>query len=479
MPPVLALFLTLGFIGFLFRRDFREKPNVTGNIWLPILWVFILASRPTSEWLRIFGLPFLGGTAAEEGSSFDALVFAALIAWGFYILNKRNISLAQVVRNNQWFAAFFLYCLIAIFWSDLPLVSAKRWLKILGHPIMVLVLFTEPDPEEALVRLMKRCSYVLFPVSILWIKYYPVLGRKGDEWGSMTNVGIAGGKNEMGAVCLIFGLFLFWHLLQTLQRAKDKTRRNEIILTAGLLMMMGYCLKKSHSSTSTLSFLLGVAVMVALGRRFINKRLVGVYTVFGLLAVIVAQFTFDIYGNIVDLTGHGSTIEGRGRLWEVLLQTDTNPLFGAGFEGYWLGDRVQKIWAMPEFWWHPTQAHNGYLETYINLGAVGFFILLGLILATFRKCKSELLRNSEWGRFTMSCLAAILAHNWTEAGFKGLSLIFFGFFLVAINYPQLSVGRGDSTDEVTDRGDRQEAELARSGAGEAELWQLQQGTVLS
>ena len=48
--------------------------------------------------------------------------------------------------------------------------------KILGHPIMALIVLTEPDFEEALIRLMKRCAYVVVPISILWIKYYPRLG---------------------------------------------------------------------------------------------------------------------------------------------------------------------------------------------------------------------------------------------------------------------------------------------------------------
>ena len=42
---------------------------------------------------------------------------------------------------------------------------------------MALIVLTEPDPEEALIRLMKRCAYVVVPVSILWIKYYPRVGN--------------------------------------------------------------------------------------------------------------------------------------------------------------------------------------------------------------------------------------------------------------------------------------------------------------
>jgi exopolysaccharide production protein ExoQ len=434
MPPTLALFLTLGFIAFLFRRDFREKPNVTWAIWIPTIWMFIIASRPLSQWFQIFGLPGFGAASVEEGSSVDAFVYGGLIALGVYVLNKRQVSLASFAEDNKWLAVFVLYCFLAIFWSDFAFISFKRWIKILGHPVMVLILITEPDPEEALIRVMKRCAYVVLPVSILWMKYYPALGRKASAWGSVTNCGIAEGKNELGSICLIFGLFFIWRLLRVWGAAKGRTRRNELYLTAGILLMTAYCLRKAHSSTSTLSLLLGVMTMMFLGLRFVDKRAITAYAVAGILVLAAAQLMFDVYGSIVDLTGHGSTIEGRGRLWQYLLETDQNPILGTGFESYWLGDRLQRIWARPEFWWRPTQAHNGYLEAYLNLGIVGLLVLLGLILVTFRRSVQELLENFEWGRLRLSYLIAIVTHNWTEAGFKGLSIFLFVWFIIIIDY---------------------------------------------
>jgi exopolysaccharide production protein ExoQ len=460
LPPQVMLLVTLAGIGWLFRRDFREKPDVSRALWIPIIWLFIIASRPVSTWMDILGLPAVGGASVEEGSPVDAMVFFVLMVSGLYVLSKRRTSLSAFIQDNVWLTVFILYCFLAIFWSDSPLISFKRWIKILGHPIMVLIIFTEFDPGQALITVTKRCSYVLFPVSILWMKYYPTIGRKWDEWGISTNVGIAGGKNELGAICLIFGLFLIWHWLQVWQSPKDISRRRELVLISGLLLTVAYCLRKSHSSTSILSMLIAGVIMMSLGFRFVNKKIIGIYALTLIAVLGLAQITFDVYGSIVELTGHESTIEGRGRLWQVLLETDKNPVFGTGFESYWLGDRLQAIWAMPEFRWHPTQAHNGYLETYLNLGAVGFLLLVSLILAAFRKCRQDLLTNFEWGRFTMSYLFAILAHNWTEAGFKGLSLIFFGFFLIATKYRDVSFY--EVTTPADDAVEIDEAELVPS-----------------
>src|SRR5437667_5215243 len=180
LPPIVALFLTVAFIVFLFRRDICERPNITGALWLPLIWMLLIGSRSPTQWLSLGG--FMQGASREEGNPLDAWIYFTLIAAGFYVLNRREVSLSEVVRNNGWLMAFLLYCFIAISWSDFPFIAFKRWIKILGHPVMVLILFTESDPQQAIVRLMKRSAYVLVPMSILFIKYYPELGRGFDNW---------------------------------------------------------------------------------------------------------------------------------------------------------------------------------------------------------------------------------------------------------------------------------------------------------
>src|SRR5262245_16888701 len=118
MPPVLALVLTLGFIGFLFRRDFRQRPAVSGALWIPGIWMFLIASQPTSAWLGILGLHGFGAVTVEEGSTVDSIVYFILIALGAYILSKRQVNLAQVISDNRWLTIFVIYCLLAVFWSD-------------------------------------------------------------------------------------------------------------------------------------------------------------------------------------------------------------------------------------------------------------------------------------------------------------------------------------------------------------------------
>jgi exopolysaccharide production protein ExoQ len=435
LPPTLALFLTVGLIVFLFRRDLREKPDVSGALWLPVLWLVLTCSRSITQWLNIFGLPVSGAASLEEGSPLDASFFFLMIIAGVFVLVKRQVRLSEIVLNNGWLIVFLLYCFISIAWSDFPFVAFKRWIKILGHPIMALIVLTEPDPEEALKRLMKRCAYVVVPVSILFIKYYPQLGRKYDPWtGIQMNNGIAIAKNMLGADCMILGFFFFWYLLQTWKTERNLQRRNELRLIFGFLIGIWWLFSQAHSATSLISLVIGILVVIFVGVRPINKNFIGTYLLAALVLLAVAELAFGISGRLSESLGRGSELSGRKELWTSLLGLHTNPILGTGFESFWLGERLERLQGI--FFFTPNEAHNGYLETYLTLGLVGVLLLIGLFIATFWKIRLDLFRNFGWGRYRLGFLAAVILYNWTEAAFRTLNPIWFVFYLIAMDYPR-------------------------------------------
>ena len=67
--------------------------------------------------------------------------------------------------------------LVSLLWSDFPDVAFKRWTKALGDLVMVLVVLSDREPISAVKRLFSRTEFLLIPLSVLLIKYYPTLGR--------------------------------------------------------------------------------------------------------------------------------------------------------------------------------------------------------------------------------------------------------------------------------------------------------------
>jgi len=434
MPAPLALLLTTIFVVFLFWRDVRERPPVTGALWIPLLWMLILGSRGVSEWLG-WGGTYNTTDGLAEGSLVDAAVYFSFQLAALFVLLRRRLSWATALSHNPWIVIFLAYCALAIFWSDFPFVALKRWIKVLAHPLMVLVVATEPDPREAVVRLLKRSAYVLVPFSILLIKYYPALGRRFSQWtGEAYNSCVTSNKNILGCLCLVLGFFFVWHFLTSLRREKTRERRNELLLCGAFLWMIGWLLSMADSATSVMALAVGISTVLFLGLRFVDKRHVTAYLVAALLAFGSAELIFGVSGTLIRALGRDSTLTGRTEIWDIVLAVDINPILGAGFESFWLGDRAERIWA--KYWFHPNQAHNGYLETYLNLGWLGLTLMVCWILSAFLRVGSTLLSDFDFGRFRMGLLAIVVVYNYTEGGFKGLSLIWFAFYIIAMDYPQ-------------------------------------------
>jgi Lipid A core - O-antigen ligase and related enzymes len=445
LPQPLFLFLTLALIVFLFWRDIREKPNVSGALWLPVVWLLIGMSRPFTEWLNIFGLHVGGGAASlEEGSPLDAFFAFAMSIMGLCILIQRKVRFSEVVLNNGWLIAFLLYCFISIAWSDFPFVAFKRWIKILGQPIMALIVLTEPDFEEALTRLMKRCVYVVVPVSILWIRYYPRLGRASGAWGGTMNQGITHGKNGLGMICLILGFFFFWYLLQTWRTERNTRRRNELRLIAGFLIGISWLLRQAHSATSTIALFVAILIVVFVGIRSINKNFIGTYILTALVVVAAAELAFGISADLSEALGRGSHMSGRTEIWKIFLRLQDHPILGAGYGSFHLGEQNARVIEAFSEWGlrssdpatRSASPHNSYLETYLDLGLIGLSMLIGLLIATFWKIRFELFRNFEWGRYRLGLFVAVLLVGWGEMVFDSLTAVWFVFYIIAMDYPR-------------------------------------------
>jgi exopolysaccharide production protein ExoQ len=450
MPSSLALLLTTIFVVLLFRWDRRQAPPVTLALWIPLAWLLITASRPVSVWLG-WGGAFNTLGAIEEGSPLDRAVYIALQVTALVVLLKRRVDWPAVVSQNMAITLFVIYCGLAVLWSDFAFVALKRWVKFVGLPMMILIIATEPYPREALVRLFKRAAYILVPFSILLIKYYPHLGRGFDNWtGAPMNLGVTTNKNELGYVCLMLGFVFIWHLTATLRLPKTPERRSELVLCAAFLGMIGWLMSMADSATSLMCLAIGSAIVLFLGLRKIDLRLAPAYLIGGVLLLFGIEAMFGVSDVLFAALGRDSTLTGRTGLWARLMLFDINPLIGVGYESFWLGPR-SAILAM-EYWWIPNQAHNGYVETYLNLGWIGLILLVGVLASLFLKAREALLTDLPWGQFQLGALGILMAYNYTEAAFKHIHPLAFLLYAAALTYrPTPHPVTGDTHDRGPER----------------------------
>lgn len=442
MPGSVATALCAIFVIALCVRDMRRSPGVSLALWVPIAWLTMIGSRFPSEWLGA-GMSLDSPDALLEGSPVDRNAFLVLIVAAFLILLSRKTSWRQFFENNPWISLFFIYTAISILWSDFPLTAFKRWHKVVGHIMMALVVMTELDPVRAMESLFKRCGYLLIAVSILFIKYLPNLGRGYDRWTyQVINVGITTNKNSLGNLCLVFGLF-FGAAVLIKRRDADGPGKWDFYINVVMLLMVLWLLSLANSATSLMCLVLGGAVIVLTRPRFIARH----FTAIAIVTCVVLgslQLAFNVKDKIIVGLGRDTTLTGRTELWGILQQIPTNPLVGVGFESFWLGKRAEYLWQI--YWWKPNQAHNGYYETYLNIGLIGVTLQIGMMLTCFFKARRKMLAlltpekigsvDFAMARFSLAFLFALTAYNFTEATFKAVHLSFFVFFLVSTDYPR-------------------------------------------
>lgn len=434
MPPVLALVLTVVFILFLFWRDTQQKPRMSRALWLPLIWYFITASRLVSQWMGVIGLP-MGTTSVEEGSPIDSVALLALILSGLYVLSKRRVRLAEFRRQNGWLVLFLVFCFISIVWSDFPFIALKRWIKVLGHPIMALIILTEFNPLEAARRVLLRTGYLYIPLSLMLAKYFPQFGRGYNPWtGQEVLRGASMDKNQLGNACMILGIIFAWNLFQALQMKERKQKYFELVVTAFLLSQIGWLLKLSSSATSLAVGVLGAVVLIISGLPFVSKKHIGIYLVAGMITFAVADSIFGFYGTIVHSLGRNLTLTDRTNIWANVLKIDPNPVLGVGFESFWLGDRVDQFYAMLPEERGIGEAHNGYLELYLDLGIVGVAIFGVLLFKIFQAINRSMVGRFQFTRLRLALFICILAYNFTEAAFVSVHFVYAIFFLVAVEY---------------------------------------------
>jgi O-antigen ligase len=433
MPPLLALLLCLGFIAWLFYRERRER--VSSAMWIPSVWLFILASRPISVW---FGFAPPSDSDPLEGSEFDRIFFLTLIMAGSTVLLRRHLNWTVVFRNNRWLFVFFLYLCLSSLWSDYPIISFKRWIKDLGNVIMVLIVLTDMQPIRATKVLLARCCYLLIPLSVLLIAHFPELGQYYDRWDRMPFYqGVTLNKNLFGMTLFACGVALIWMLFELIEKKGTGARaRLDYFIILFLGSMVFWLLQKANSSTGLACSILGGLILFGMRFALVRKNLrwFWAYGVAGTLVLLYWNVVFGPSDVFARLLGRDTTLTGRTDIWNLVLSEGVNPLFGTGFYSFWSGERLARISATYSI--ELNEAHNGYLETYLNSGWIGVLLLLAVILSAGSRIKLQAMQGKRFAAFRVACFLAVLPYGVTEAIFNRMNPVWFLFLLATVEYPR-------------------------------------------
>jgi len=439
-PAIASLVYACGIAG-LFYLDRDKSIRTSRALWLPVLYLWILGSRPVSFWFGV-GPSYAAAANPLESSPIDGAFFEILLVAAICVLVHRGRRTLTFLNTNFPILIYFFFCLLSVCWSDYPGVALKRWIKAIGDVAMILIVLTDAQPVAALRRLFSRTGFLLFPLSLLFVKYYPMLGRTYDQWtGRQMNTGVTYDKNILGVITFVLSLGAVWRVLGLLWPDEMIPDRRRHLLAQGTLLVLGVSLLiTADSATSLVCFILGAGLILTTRLRFMRRNPAAVHVLVVLL-IVGAGFVMLLGGgaDAAHALGRNPTLTGRTDIWAAVIPMAPNSLVGAGFESFWLSPRVhERLWqAIPGL--PLNEAHNGYIEAYLELGWLGVG-LIGLILIDgYRRSVKAFRRDPQLGSLLIAYVLTAIVYSVTEAGFRMMFPMWI-FFLLAVIASSVAAG---------------------------------------
>jgi exopolysaccharide production protein ExoQ len=435
MHPFIATIIFVTGIAGLFFFDRDKKVRVSKALWIPTLWLFFCLSRSASQWLGVSAPPSDMASVYLEGSPVDRAVFVALELAALLVVISRRRRVGRILQQNWAIGLFFSYAAFSISWSDYPWVTLKHWIKGMGDLMMILIVLSEPSVPDSIKCLFTRLGFVLVPLSVLFIKYYPELGRVLNLSWIEEPVGVATQKNSLGELCDILGLALLWRFRIAYSDREDPNRKRRLVALGAALAMVVWLLWMCDSMSSICALsMASVLMLVSITPAFRRIPALVHILIVALLSCTLYALFFQSSGDLIQSLGRNPTLTGRTDIWKLVLSMPSNPVLGVGYESFWLGARLDKIWNTIHGL-RLNESHNGYIEVVITLGWFGVGLLGALIATGYRNVIGTLRRDPDIGSLRIAFFLATVITGLTEAAFRMMGAPWIVFLLAITAAP--------------------------------------------
>ena len=155
--------------------------------------------------------------------------------------------------------------------------------------------------------------------------------------------------------------------------------------------------------------------------------------VFGVLGVSISALFLNIGTGMLEEMGRDATLTGRTAIWHAALSLVQNPIVGMGFESFWVGPRYDEMATLTDM--PLNQAHNGYIEVFLNLGWIGVALLALVLIAAYGRIVSALRRMTPVASLRLAYFMVAICQNFTEASFKMMHPAWIAFLIAAMAIP--------------------------------------------
>jgi exopolysaccharide production protein ExoQ len=343
------------------------------------------------------------------------------------------VSIFMAVRNFPRLAfpphlvclwAYLAFAGASVLWAFKPEMSFIRF----AQQAMIVVSIVLPIMLAARSADMLRGLFACFAIAAI-LNIFFVLGRppidvKFATWGYP---GYFAGKNYLGQFAAIAFLLSFAEM-----RCPGWRRAAGVVVAAVAMLLLVLSNSKTALGLVLLVPLLAYLTLLIRRKTRVSAAIILLsipfcYMVFAFVSGIhVNRLSYMLYGD--------STFTGRTIIWDfVSTEIARRPVAGWGYQSFWLvGPDAPSILRAPGWVKTMPNAHNGYLDTMVELGYVGFALLLTFIVATIHAIGQVAQKYPARANVLLSIALFIILQNFLESiWMRGFEFLWIVFLLVA------------------------------------------------
>ncbi len=275
-----------------------------------------------------------------------------------------------VIRRDRFTLLLAIFTVSSLFWSATPDETLSKSIAFVGSTLFGIYLATRYTLKQQ-IEILAYAFSIVIGLSFFYglaLPQYGIMGgvHQGDWRGIYSH------KNTLGKqMVLSAATFLTLAL-----NSQQKSWKPLFGLLASVVLI---ALCTSKGAMINLSILLATGSLCYLLRwqlRFLVPTLMGGIT----LGTISFLWIMNHLEEIAAFLKKDLTLTGRTDIWSLVFDMiQKKPWFGYGYFGFWNGWDSDAAYVWRAFNWDAPNAHNGFIDTWVQLGFVGLALfLLGL-----------------------------------------------------------------------------------------------------
>ena len=297
--------------------------------------------------------------------------FTYIVSLSLIALRWKKVT--YVFSRDKFIWALIGVCALSSFWSLDPDTTARRVFALVATTIFGLYLASRYTLKEQL----NLCAY-MFGISavmcFLFVIFLPQYGLGNDVDGAGWR-GIYPSKNVLGETFVLSAAIFFF---QAMTNQENRWVSWLGYVTSGVLIFF------SKSTTSIVNFIIITAAVIIYYRilHLKYKVMIPILTFISTIAIAFYTWFISEADTILGSVGKDTTLTGRSEIWSAVLEMIAKkPLLGYGYGAFWIENNSESTIVQQTIQWNAPNAHNGFLDLWLELGLLGFSVfLIGFVI---------------------------------------------------------------------------------------------------